>query len=198
MNTTVNLDDGPVTVAIARQIKPERRQDYETWLAGIATEVRAFPGYLGMHILRPAAPASREYVIIFRFDTWQHLVAWESSPVRAQWLERARDLIEGEPRVERLTGLEYWFTLPEQPAQRPPPRYKMALVTFLGSLILLNGLLPVLNGLFAGWPPWLPRVLIPATFVLLMTYLVMPWLTRLFAPWLFGKPAAQSPTGTRR
>jgi len=194
MNTAVNLNDGPVTVAVSRRIKPERRQDYEVWLAGIAAEVQTFPGYLGMHVLRPSGPGSREYVIIFRFDTWQHLVAWEESPIRTQWLERALEMTEGEPQVERLTGLEYWFTLPEQPTQRPPPRYKMAIITFIGIFALLNVLMPGLQWLLAGWPPLLSKILIPAIFVTLMTYLVMPWLTRLFAPWLFSKkPGRDNP-----
>jgi hypothetical protein len=34
-------------------------------------------------------------------------------------------------RTQVLTGLESWFTLPTQPGLPPPPRYKMALVTWV-------------------------------------------------------------------
>jgi antibiotic biosynthesis monooxygenase (ABM) superfamily enzyme len=37
----------------------------------------------------------------------------------------------GPMRTEYLTGLETWFTLPTDPGAPAPPRYKMALLTWI-------------------------------------------------------------------
>ena len=67
----------------------------------------------------------------------------------------------------------------------PPPRRKMALVTLVAiyPLVLLSGyaLEPAL-----GWMPGPARALVTvALLVVLMTWVVMPWLTRRAYPWLY-------------
>jgi len=84
-----------------------------------------------------------------------------------------------------VTGLETWFDLPEVPAAKTPSPHKMALVLIVVVFVLVWALNLLLGPVMAGWP--LPlRVLTIATIqVLLMTYLVMPRVTRLLKPWLF-------------
>src|SRR5262249_39108100 len=129
---------------------------------------------------------SREYVYIFRFDTYAHLRQWEDSPERQMWVERAQALTEGNPRKQVTTGLEYWFTLPGAP--NAPPRAKMAAVTVLAiyplSLAVPAALAPALSVI-----PAIGRgLLVSVLLVLLMTYVVMPRMTRLFAGWLYPSP----------
>ena len=84
-----------------------------------------------------------------------------------------------------MTGLETWFTLPAKPGMLPPPRYKMVLVSGL-AIFGLNQLLTVLP---LAWLAQLPSVLRLLILVLLtttlMTYVVMPRLTKLLAGWLY-------------
>lgn len=64
-----------------------------------------------------------------------------------------------------------------------PPRHKQALLTFLGLLGPVFFIPPALEALIPGHP----LVLVPAAvacIVVLMTYVVMPLLQRLFRPWL--------------
>ena len=63
------------------------------------------------------------------------LEKWEKSPIRNEWLQKGRKLAEADPNVQKMTGLEFWFTpyfkdesSPLIPL-RPPPRYKMVIVT---------------------------------------------------------------------
>ena len=66
-------------------------------------------------------------------------------------------------------------------------KVKMALVTFLGVLPLTAALPPLFAWLLPGWHPQLANVLVTALIVTLLTWPVMPLLTRLFALWLYGK-----------
>jgi uncharacterized protein len=89
------------------------------------------------------------------------------------------------PHVQRATGLETWFTLPGERAVVPPPRWKMLLVTLIGAyplVVLLSAfVLPSLE----GWPLLVRAAVVPVVVLSLMTYLVMPQLTRLLSGWLY-------------
>jgi uncharacterized protein len=182
--------DGPVSVVVTRRIKPGCERAYEELVKGIHEAIKGFDGYLGSHILRPSSPEHPEYRIIFRFDTAQHLRAWEVSAGRRERLERMSGLIVGTPVYQALSGLETWFTLPGGGPIVPPPRYKMMLVTWLAVFPLLTAFNYAFQPVFQGMPIWL-RVLVGTALVIpLMTYLVMPRMTRLFKAWLY--PAATS------
>ena len=68
------------------------------------------------------------------------------------WMGRLGELTEGDPRIEELSGLEGWFTLPEDPGLARPPKYKMALATFLGVFPVAMGLNLTLGPAIRSWP----------------------------------------------
>jgi uncharacterized protein len=69
----------------------------------------------------------------------------------------------------------------------PPPRYKMAIVTIPVISILLLTLVPQIHTLteMLSIPFQIRLVIGIAITVLLMTYFIMPLLTKLLRPWLF-------------
>ena len=188
-----NLEEGPVTVIISRRVKPGRVQEFEEWTSGILRQVSKFKGYYGVNIIPPSDPGNLEYVVIFRFNSYKNLKRWEDSPIRSEWLERVRDLTEGESNVRKLTGLEYWFRLPNKPLTIPPPRYKMVIVTFIALFptILLVSL--VLNPLLGTLPELLRLAIAIIVTMILMTYWIMPLVTRLLAFWLYDNKTVDSP-----
>ena len=82
-------------------------------------------------------------------------------------------------------GLETWFTLPGREMPKPPPPYKMAITAWLAIFPLVLALSYALGPLLGGLP--LPvRILISTLFLTpVMTWVAMPWLTRLLWPWLY-------------
>lgn len=177
--------EGPVTGVIRRTVRHGKEGEFEEWLKGVVGDAARFPGNLGTNIMRPASKARPEYIIIFRFDTYQHLQDWETSEVRHRWVERVQPLISGETQIHHLTGLEYWFTVPDHQEGHPPPRYKMALVTWLALAPVVMLVQPLLLPRLDALPPWLRTVIMAGVMVLVMTWLVMPVMTRVFKFWLF-------------
>lgn len=177
-------DCGPVTISISRSVVPGREADYEAWVQGITAQAHKFPGHMGVNVIRPTPPSS-EYVTIFRFDTYEQSRAWEESPIRAEWITRLEGITEGEEAVEKGTGLEFWFSLPELPAAHPSP-HKMAMVLLVVVFILVLSINFILGPVTSGWPH--AAKIFAGVFlqVMLMTYLVMPRVTRLLKPWLYG------------
>jgi len=179
---------GPVTATVTRQVKPGHEAAYEEFLAGINGAARAFPGYLGEEVFRPASGAGGEYRMVYRFDSPAHLRAWLDSAERAAWLSRAEPHVAGPLRAQYLTGLEGWFTLPAQPGAPPPATYKMAIVTWTAIFPLIT-LVVVVSAPLMGTLPLVPRLAVTTLVtVSLMTWVVMPRMTRLLRRWLYPGP----------
>ena len=173
----------PVTVVVSRTAKPGREKDYEAFLQGVTAASRRFPGHLGANVLHAAG--SRDYTIVFRFDTVAHLQAWEESEERAAWLAKVDDLCELESRhVDKLTGMETWFQLPGRTV-KPPPKHKMAVVSWVAAFPIVQVMSTLVVPRLDFLPPLGRGVVMSVTMVLLMTYVVMPRLTKLLARWLY-------------
>ncbi len=185
-------DDPPVTVAITRRVRPEDEQLMQAWVEAGTSLAQHFPGFLGTGWLRPG-PGSRDWHMLYRFDSRASLLLWEESRERTMWLRSAQDLVQ-HTRVEHRTGIEGWF---DEPQQRPsddasepgapapaPPRWKQAVTIWLAffptNLLFTWLLLPVTS----DWP-LVPRLFFMTVLLTpVMTYLVLPQVTRLLQPWL--------------
>jgi antibiotic biosynthesis monooxygenase (ABM) superfamily enzyme len=174
-----------VTAVITHRVRPGRETGYEEWIKSISADARSFDGHLGVQILRPHRGVSSEYVIILQFDTCQHLETWMQSKIRKGWIERVKPLIREQQSIQVLTGLEAWFQLPEQPTHSAPRRYKQAILVWIGVASISLLVSPHVTALLISWP-WILRLFANvAITVFLLTYGVMPFLTRRFQDWLF-------------
>jgi uncharacterized protein len=178
--------DGPVTTTVTRRIKPGHEAAYEAFLAGISGAARAFPGYLGIEVFRPAGGQGGEYRMVYRFDSVAHLHTWLDSAEHAAWLARAEPHVAGPMRTQVLTGLEGWFTLPTRPGAPPPPLYKMAIVTWVTIFPLITLVVVVTAPLIGSLPLVLRLAVTTALTVPLMTWVAMPRVTRLLHRWLYS------------
>ena len=152
-----------------------------------------FDGFLGAGWVRSG---DEDWHMLYRFDSRAHLDAWERSSERMRWLRSAADLVEHR-RTEYRTGIEGWFDEPEtrtvQDAAQAtrmtapaPPRWKQATVIWLAFFPTSLALAYLLAPVGGDWPVVL-RVLVSTLLATpWMTYLFLPFVTRLFARWLRG------------
>jgi antibiotic biosynthesis monooxygenase (ABM) superfamily enzyme len=178
-------DDPPVTVLVTRRPLPGKEREFEDYLTGITQAANNQPGHLGSTIFRPSSPKDPAYRVLFKFDRRSNLDRWENSAERAEWHAIAEQV--SQPRETQIVcGMEAWFTAPAQPVNLPPPKYKMALVVWLAIFVLVTSLNAVLTPFIAHWPLIARTFLLSIIVVPLMTWVVMPFLTRLFSGWLFS------------
>lgn len=176
-----------VTAVITHRVRSGREAGYEEWIKGIAADARQFDGHLGVNILRPQPGAtSTDYVIVLQFDTCEHLDAWLNSEIRKGWIERVKPLIQQRETIQVLTGLEGWFQLPSQASGAAPKRYKQAILVWVGVMTVSLLVAPLLAPLLAPLPMVLRTAINVAITVGLLTYVIMPRLTRWFKGWLFA------------
>ncbi len=168
----------------SRRVKPGREADFEAWAHGIVAAARQFPGHLGASVLD--APGSREYHILFSFADRRSLRTWLDSDERRRWLARVGDLLEADRGLQQLTGLETWFQLPGSnvPTMKPPPRWKMWLVSLVAVYPLVLAFQVLVVPRMVGLPLPLRALLFPLVLLTLMTFVVMPVVTRVLRRWL--------------
>ena len=156
-------------------------------------DLRDLPGYLGVTTQRPAAGAPLDYVNVLRFESLQALQHFERSPVRERHLREVTELVEGDAAWRQLTGLEFWFTPPPGTVVPQPSRPRMALLMIAVVFILVLSIGSAVNAATALLPIALPypvRLLLTIVIeVLLMTYWLMPVLTRRLAAWIYPRRA---------
>jgi uncharacterized protein len=182
---TPSENDPPVTVLVTRKPVPGKEAEFEAYLTGITQAAMQFPGHLGSNIFRPSK-TDAPYRIVFKFDRRSNLEKWENSPERAEWHAIAESV--SQPRkVETITGLEAWFTLPDCAINVHPAKYKMAFLVWLGVFSLVTLLSYLLGPLISDWPLVARTFTLTVIVVSTLTYFVLPLLTRLFSRWLYPK-----------
>ncbi|WP_404387803.1 antibiotic biosynthesis monooxygenase [Humibacillus xanthopallidus] len=185
--------DGPLTVSITRRVRPADELLMQAWVHAGTSMAERFDGFLGAGWVRSG---DEDWRMLYRFDSRAHLDAWERSSERMRWLRSAADLVENR-RTEYRTGIEGWFDEPEtltvhDAAQATrvtapaPPRWKQATVIWMAFFPTSLALAYLLAPVGGDWPVVL-RVLVSTLLATpWMTYLFLPFVTRLFARWLRG------------
>ena len=171
-----------VTVVVTRRVKAGREADYEAWLARLLERVKSMPGYLGISVHRPAEGAAREYSVVYRFDSVESMRAFEDSEARREAVAEVGEYVESDATWRHLTGLELWFPSPSTPQ---PSRLRMAIVMVVVVYAFVLALSPIVSWLMPSAPLPLRLFVAIAVEVMLMTYLVMPRITRWLERWLY-------------
>ncbi len=171
------------TQVITWNVIPGQEAAFEAWAHDMTTLATREEGHMGAAWLRPDVPGGA-YHVVFRFTTTQLLERWMGSDERAGMVAKLKGIATEQGR--RQTGLETWFSLPGQTVL-PPLKWKMAVVTFAAVYplsILFNWLVvPSVK----SWPIPCRAALFPLALVPLLTFVIMPRLSRLLRHWLYGR-----------
>lgn len=94
-----------MTVVIAQQVKPGCEAEYEAWVRDIISVARTYTGHLGTNVIRPQPGVRPEYVVIFRFESYENLKVWMTSCDREYWLTKAKSIVQSDPHIQQLSSL---------------------------------------------------------------------------------------------
>ncbi|GAA1461983.1 antibiotic biosynthesis monooxygenase [Nocardiopsis exhalans] len=173
----------PVTVVFTWDVAPGRESEFEAWLHRVNQVATDFPGHQGVTWIAPDDPGGH-YHALLRFSGSRALEAWLGSPERARTIAELEGIATEADRRVRTTGMETWFSLPRT-AVRPPPKWKMALVSFTAVYPCVLLFTAFVAPLFQDWPLPLRTVVLPTVMAPLLTYVLMPTLSRLLRSWLY-------------
>lgn len=172
----------PIHIVVTRRVRPGCEAEFRQALREFFQASFGHFGVLGASMLvPPEGSGSTEFGILRTFASAPERDAFYASPLFQAWEEKVAPLTEDGWTYRHLHGMEAWFRSP----QRPPARWKMALLTWVAvwpaSVVVRELLLPVLGDtlpapLFAG--------VAAAGVVLALTWGAMPLLVKAARPWL--------------
>ena len=171
-----------IHVAITRRVRLGSEAEFEERLRRFAQRSLNVRGTRGVQLLHPTpGDTAPEYGILRTFANAEDRDAFYASEDYLNWEKEIAHLTDGAPEFRDLHGLEAWFRQPDAPR---PPRWKMALATWLGvyptSLVLGLVLAPQLHVL----PRAISALIISGCMVICLTWLVMPFVTKMLHAWL--------------
>jgi hypothetical protein len=179
-------DTRQVVVAITRKVKSGREQEFESALEEFFSNVRGEASTEGQFYMRPASKDGSTYGILRAFKSTSDREAFYRSQAFQSWLRIVEPLVDGEPEYRELHGLEAFFP---QRSIVHPPRWKMAIVTWLGVFPMVVLWANLLRPLTHSLHPVVATAIVAGFVVVSLAWGVMPLLTRLFQTWLY--PANQ-------
>lgn len=175
------------TNIISEIVKPGSKEAFETWSRGINKVVAQQPGFISSDILRPRDKNHLEYIIIIRFETSDNLNTWMGSQTFRSIFNEVQPHLVSSKSQQQSHGLEQWFELPEHDMfqNTKPAFYKLVLMGIIAvyPLVLLSDL--ILGPFTQEMPYWLAILLSVIFISVLMTWPVMPVISKILASWLY-------------
>lgn len=175
----------PVTIVTTHFVRPERMKEFEKELKSVSKYFTGYPGYLGVNFFRPADPADGDFRVVLKFSSADDYERWTESEERKRWKEKEKELTIAPPKRYRVNGLETWFTLPGNNILKPPPRHRQYFVTWLAVWPVIAVLGPIEGFFFKDLPYILQKMIDVAILAFLLTYIVMPFMTKVFRQFLY-------------
>lgn len=176
---------GPITVVVTREVVPGREPDYEEWARRVVSATVPY-GATGHTFITPDAGIPTRQLLILQFADEDGMRGWDESEDRDRLVREAAEFSSVD--IQRASGLETWFTLPGVRSIVPPPRWKQLLVTLAAAYPLLVLFAVFVQPSLGGWPLLLRSAVLPVVLLTLMTYVVMPLMTRVLRSWLYPQP----------
>jgi antibiotic biosynthesis monooxygenase (ABM) superfamily enzyme len=172
--------EGPVYIAATRRVRPGMEEQFKAALQQFVRRSLEAPGTTGAYIISPGQDGSNEYGILRSFESDKARQAFYISDLYLDWQEEVSPMVVGNPAIRPLSGLEAFFRTPH----KMPPRWKMALVTWLGVFPAVLFWSTVLPRVLPTLPHVVVVALVTAFVVVTLAWGLMPLLTKLLAPWL--------------
>ncbi|MEU8589208.1 antibiotic biosynthesis monooxygenase [Streptomyces sp. NPDC048664] len=186
-----------VTAVVSHEVRTGRERDFECWQEKVLRAQERSPGFMGSELFAPVDGIQDRWVVVFRFDTREHLDQWLASDARGKLLDEGREYVARYDVRRISSAFSGWFRFGDAEQAGVPPNWKQAMSVLLAlypTVMVLN--LTVGRLLTdAGVPGVLGLFVSNVLSVSILTWILMPKVVnRAFAFWL----APDRPRSRRR
>ncbi|MGW6143818.1 antibiotic biosynthesis monooxygenase [Streptomyces sp. NPDC055144] len=175
-----------VTAVISHDVRPGKEEDFEHWQEKVLREQEKYPGFMGTEFFRPVEGIQDHWVVVFRYDTREHLDAWLDSSRREHLLKEGRDYFASYDVRKVGTAFGGWFRFGAGEEEKVPPNWKQAMTVVLALYPTVMVLNLTVGHEFAvlGVPGYLGLFFSNVLSVSILSWLLMPLVNRALAFWL--------------
>lgn len=170
-----------VTAVASFRIDPTASEEFREWYRRVHDVLDRFDGFIRSELVEPVPGTQDDTAIIFSFTNRASLDRWLNSPERRRALAEIDPILESERTVNVVGGFAGWFS---GSASAEPKRWKQAALVLLALYPTSMALGVVRSQLYPDLADP-PAVLVGnAVGVAILSWLLMPALTRRFDGWL--------------
>lgn len=119
------------------------------------------------------------------FKDAESIQKWESSEEKKVLLEELNKYSITHKKFFATSGLETWFVNYNGQIKSPPPKHKMAVISWIAVTPLLLVVNILMKPILEGLPVPIRIVCVTPIVAVLMTYVAMPFMAKLFSKWLY-------------
>ncbi len=184
-------DEALVTVVVSHPVSPEYEQEFLDWQQRITDATKRFPGHRGSELFRPVPGVQKDWTVVYRFASAKELDRWLESDERKELLRQADHFRDFHLR-KFDSSFGSWFSFAGGAAAAAPPDWKTALSILVG-LYPTVVVLTLIISRFWDTDLWKSLLLGNFLSVVLLTWVVMPVVTRALRFWLSPAPGAEQP-----
>ncbi|MCX4902887.1 antibiotic biosynthesis monooxygenase [Streptomyces sp. NBC_00878] len=175
-----------VTAVISHNVRPGREEDFIRWQDKALRAQERYAGFMGTELFKPVEGIQDNWVVVFRFDTHEHLDDWLASGAREKLLEEGQDYFSSYDVRKVGSAFSGWFRFGEGADEAAPPNWKQAMTVVLAlypTVMVLNLTVGYeLDNI--GWPGYIGLFIGNVLSVSILTWLLMPLVNRALAFWL--------------
>ena len=161
-----------ITSIVHHQLKENHQEQFKNWLAEVIAASSEYQGYIDTKFIDNTGNPN-EVISIFRFDNQDNLNKWLESSTHQSFLQNLKNIVEDETIIKSYKGLEYWFE------EQSEETFKMSILTYIGLLPLVV-VIPIPLQKFLGFQGFTLTWTSTAIIVLLMSYVMMPLVLRIY------------------
>ena len=179
-----------VSMVIFEKVDPRRILEFEAWQKRINSTNANFPGFVGVSS-KKLETGENEYSTVVQFDTPENLKRMLDSSELETLLNEATSYLIDKPKISHHEGLDIFFDKPRNTGN--PPYYKkviLGIIAVYPLIVLVSILYSMSVARFVNLPFEIALFLQVIVVSALMTWPVMPLLSRLLRKWLGATSAA--------
>jgi antibiotic biosynthesis monooxygenase (ABM) superfamily enzyme len=186
-------DKALATVVVSHPVRPEDERQFLEWHQRITDAEQRFPGFRGSELLRPVPGVQKDWTAVYRFASAEDLDHWLDSDERHELLRQGEHFSDFQLR-KITSSFGNWFSFGNDGSpSAAPPSWKTALSVLVGLYPTVVILTIAISELWKSASLWQSLLVGNILSVALLTWVVMPVVTRALRAWLAPDPHAKQP-----
>jgi hypothetical protein len=174
---------GGVTEVMITEVSPQNAQAYREWSSKIHQFEAKFPGFRGVYVQAPTQGKGTHWITLLQFDTMDNLDRWFDSPERQRLLSESAPLISSLESHRVISPYAGWFASIAKVGEMPSvwkQNMIVLLILFPTVMLEIKYYVPLTQSLDVAIATFIGN----AISVVLMSFLLMPFVIRLLGWWL--------------
>lgn len=183
----LSTKNSPVTLAITDHVLLTDKPRYEDLVEELHQLFRSQDGFLSVDIVRHNRPHQVEYTILVRWADEAAMARWRENKTIREKLIQIEQITGGAVQNVQAIGLGMWVDHVEGTPSNLPPTWKRIVMSVIAVYPMLLFLMELSVPITGGLPQFVQVLITVIILSALLTWPIMPWLSKMLHPWLMAK-----------